>query len=347
MSEKVKIKSPKRKRLTVFFILLGVVIAAASIATYLIINAQAKPVAFDDEEALYSTRYLETPTDGSNPTNYNAEDNIAIALYTTEHQNGFKSVTQGSSDAGVAIVTVNDYRVVIGDEAITATVSDGIVSFGKMKYFSREKEVALLREVKTIKDGQALSWSDDTPACVSFKTYKQMYGCFPYNVSGYIICPETILSSEFLTNDDGTFTVKLKLNPDGDYAPYYYRRTVATNGSSSMIPEFEFINLDFTFNSDWKILYVRSNEKYLVKSMGIKAASETDCTETFTYNDVSFNQPDYDYFMQYKDLKPSDITPQTKTDILTLLVESLMNGGEPRTFNFTIKENRTCSKIKP
>ena len=92
-----------------------------------------------------------------------------------------------------------------------------------------------------------------------------------------------------------------------------------------MIPEFSLINLTYRFDENWNVLSVHAQEKYLVKSMGIKTTCETNCYDTYTYDNVSFDKDSYDFFQQYKDLSAKEGSDDVKVDYLNMLTSSLAN----------------------
>nr|MCR5741186.1 hypothetical protein [Gammaproteobacteria bacterium] len=327
-----------KRKVIIIISIITIALGLGGFGLYILMSGDSGKVVIAESEAKYSTRLLETPTT-NNPMDFSAEDNIAYTLYKLKNTNAFRIVTTGEAKASVATQLIANEKIIIGNEAITSTVSSGLVKTATQKYFMNEEEKVFLRSSSSI-DGVVATWETGTPICETVKDYMLDYGFTPFEPSAYIICPETILESSISDNGDGTYTIHLSLNPDGDYAPFYYRREVATNGSSAIIPEFEFVNLDYVIDSSWTILSVHANEKYLVKSMGIKTTCVTDCYDTYSYENIAFNEAEYNFFKQYQDMEPQGRSTEKNDDILTMLTSSLVNAdGTDKTLALEIIEN--------
>ena len=298
-------------------------IAVGVFAFIAIKNSANKVQVFADTEAKYQTRFLK-PEESDTPENSTAEDAVAFALYTLTHTESFEIITDGESKASVATQIVKGRKTIIGDEAIIHSMSSGLVKMGIQKYFVKNSGKVFYRDYDTIK-GDSVTWTNNPPKCVSEKTYRKTYGQDPFTGNNYIICPETINTGEMVNKGNGLWGIKLNMKTESDYTPFWYQREVAANASSSMIPEFQLIELEFVVDSSWRIQYLNIHEKYLVKSMGVKALSDTTVTDTYHYDNVEFDKDDYAYFKQYKNMVPSDAEEEKVTDdVLTMLTSSLI-----------------------
>ena len=327
-----------KKKLIIFIILFCVLLAGGGVGIYFVNAANEAVVSFDESDAKYATTLKETPTNGTKPDDYDSLTNIYYALYNLEHKEAFSCITTGEAKASVATQAISNSRVVIGDEALVSTISDGIIKTGTQKYFVNKGEKVLLRTHQSISDCKAI-WKTDTPECITTDAYILRYGWLPFKAIGYIICDDTVLEASPLKYENGAYEITLNLDPNGDKAPFWYRREVATNGSSTMIPEFSLINLTYRFDENWNVLSVHAQEKYLVKSMGIKTTCETNCYDTYTYDNVSFDKDSYDFFQQYKDLSAKEGSDDVKVDALTMLTSSLANEETGENLDLSIKFN--------
>lgn len=327
----------------IILIVLAILIAVGGgIGAYFIKEAHRGPAQIEETEAKYKTTVKEAPTDGSNPEQYSVLDNLAFAMWTIENAKEFKTTTTGKSEASVATIQIYNTRLVKDHKALVSTVSSGMISSGKQKYFLDNK--VLLRDADHI-DGFNTTWKTAQPECISNSAYIKRYGWLPFQCTGYIICKETILeASELIVNEDGTYTIRLSLNPNDDYAPFWYRREVLTNANSSMVPKFNSIKIDYKMDSTWHILEAKIKEEYKVKAMGIEAVSKTDCTEVFDYSPVEFENGDTDFFKQYEILEPADGSEDTpkEDDVLTMITSSLQNAdGTDKNLKLTLTWNDT------
>ncbi len=322
-----------RKKLFIIFGIIGSILTAAiAVGTYFIIEGNKPPVEIEETEAKYTTTLLEAPTDGSLPTEHEATDVIAYTLWTVANTNSFKVITTGTADASVATQAIANERVVKDGYAMVSTVSSGIISFGTQRFFFPESENKVLtRSAKKISDTNAIWDNETTPECVSYKEMKKRYGWYPFFANGYILCDDTYLNKESICvvdNGDGTYSVECNLDPDGEKAPFWYRREIIQSSGSTMIPEFSSIFIRFTIDAKYHLLQQDIKEVYTVKAMGIKAETKTNVSDVFTYDDVEFDQDSYEWFLKYRSLSAKEDTTgddiQVEEDsIMTMIVSSL------------------------
>ncbi len=332
----------KKKWIILITIISIFLVVGTGLTIFFVSSANEKTVTFDDDANVddykYVTTLKKTPEDGSNPSNYDALTNVYYSLYNLEHKEAFSCVTTGQAKAAVATQIISNSRVVIGDKAMVSTISDGIIKVGTQKYFVEKNGNVLLRTAQSINDAKAV-WKTEEPECITSDAYLKQYGWLPYKAIGYIICDDTVLEASELKCENGIYETTLTLDPDGEKAPYWYRREVATNGSSTMIPEFSLIKLTYKFDSNWNIIEVHAQEKYLVKSMGIKTTCETNCYDKYSYDNVSFDEDSYNFFKKYETLSAKSEKTITKDDALTMLTSSLINNDNYESLGVSIKFN--------
>nr|MCR5647737.1 hypothetical protein [Acholeplasmatales bacterium] len=333
------IKFFKKLRLRTKIILIITTLVVAGVGgfgAYILTEANKAPAVIEDSDAKFQTTLKEAPTDGSLPTEHSPEDVIAYCLWTVANTKEFKVITTGVANASIATQQIANERVVKNGRAMISTVSSGMVKVAKQRFF--HDNTVLLRDADKI-DGVNVVWKDQIPECISYNGNIKRYGWLPFQANGYIICSETYLDRNNIVltdNNDGTYSIVFDLNPAEDKAPFNYRREILTNSSSTMIPKFEKIHIEFTINAKYQILKQDIQEEYTVKSMGIEALTVTDCHDVFTYEDVEFNPEFLAYFESYKDLvaptdgddSDGDITINTEDDVMTMVVSSLQNGNE-------------------
>ena len=305
----------------IFAIVIGV-------SFYFLSGALKSPAKIKESEAKYMTKLLEAPTDGSKPTEHDATDVVAYAFWKVANTDSFKVTTTGNSSASVATLKISNERIVIGKQAMVSTTSMGIVSIGKQKFYSDDK--VLLRDYQKFTDDGVI-WKNEEPECISYKEMISRYGWLPWQANGYIICDETYLNKDDIkveALDNNLYKVGFDLNPKPDYAPFWYRREILTNSSSTIEPNFKSIHIDLTIDNDYRIIYQDFIEVYEVQTYGIKAETKTSVRDEFSYDNIEFNQDYLDYFNKYKDLNPKDSDGKTvvKDDIASMLISSLQNG---------------------
>ena len=329
----------KRKKLLLFIAILTLICGSA--AVYYISASNKEEVTFGEEEAKYKTRLEAAPTDGTIPSDHNSYDNIAYVLHQLKTGNDYTAVTRGSAVSVGQTQDIYNRKIKNGDTYLVDTVSSGLLEVGKQKYF--KDNVVLMRNIVS-KDGDNITWEDKEPMCLTYNGYIKMYGSVPTEPCSYIICEDTILSiSDIKTTEDGLYSISIDLNPDGEYAPFWYKREITMNSSSLSVPEFLKINVEYVFNEKWEVQRIRTQEEYKVtpKVAPVTVACKTDITEEFDYENHEFPAEDMAYFEKYKDLKPAGddgIIIEEEEAALSYITGSLMAGGE-KTFDLNVKIN--------
>ena len=333
-----------RKLKIILTIVVLLVATISGFGAYFITEMNKAPATIEESEAKFQTTLKEAPKDGSLPTDHSPIDVIAYVLWTVENTSEFKVVTTGKANASIAVQEISNNRVVKDNKAMVSTISSGMISMGKQRYFENEK--VLIRDFAKL-DGVNATWKDDVvPECISYKENISRYGWLPFQANGYVICEETYLNKDDIKIEvlgDGLYKVAFDLNPDSDYAPFWYRREILTSSSSTILPEFLSIHAEFTFDSSYRMIYQDFKESYKVKSMGVEAITNTDVRDEFSYENVEFDSKSLAYFEQYKDLQPKNFTGDEdiviKDDVATILVSSLQNGNSDILFDINLDIN--------
>ncbi len=171
--------------------------------------------------------------------------------------------------------------------------------------------------------------------------FKATCGLPAYELSVYVIREtgedDTILDSSVEDNGDGTFTLRLDLDPnlylgeDGVYrgATMYYANQMIFTGGLTAAPTFKEIHASFTFNENFEVQYTTIEEAYtatLGVSVGCTASSRTD----YEYNTEKAKSDAYEtYFKQYME-READSGPfereLTATECLAQAFGPIMSG---------------------
>ncbi|MBD5390939.1 hypothetical protein HDR67_02925, partial [bacterium] len=328
------------KKKIIFLSIFILLLAIGGVGIYYFTQSNRKPVVWADEEAKFQTYTAPAPTDGTTPLDHDAYDNIAYVLWVLEHTKQYSSHTEGTSVSVGQTQVIYNHRRVNGDEQLVDTISGGLVSLGKQKYFLDNK--VLIRDYISKKDDN-IQWKTDEPECITKDAYIKRYGWLPNQASAYIICKDTILEiSEVTLLDNGLYSITVSLNPDKDYAPFWYQREISTNSSSLTKPVFSSISLEYVFDANWRVQEINTKEKYKVtpKIAPILVDCATNIKETFNYDEYEFDTSAMEFFNQYKNLVPvggeTDI-PEKNTP-LTYITGSLLGGDtKEKTFDLTIQ----------
>ena len=319
----------KKKIIITIIVLITTVLLG--VGGYFIFALNQGPATIEDSEADFESTLLEAPKDGTNPSEHSVEENVAYALWTIANTNDFYTLTTGTAQASIATQQIYNKRVVHDGKAMVTMISSGLISTAKQKYYMKDK--VLLRDATSI-SGDTATWITSEPECVSYKTIINRYGWLPFQATGYIICSDTYTNKEemkMVDNQDGTYTLYFDLDPDGNKAPFWYRREVLTNANSAIVPEFAYIHFEMKINSNWQIVSTDIQETYKVKSMGVEAITKTNCHEEYFYENVAFDEEPYNYFESYAYLSvlEDDENPMDNAlDPMSIIVESLQNSDK-------------------
>lgn len=276
----------------------GLILLTAIIVGIIVLVNMNKPVAKIEDETppIYETDKKEITSDVKLPSNYSASDAMAYAMWRMENIN-FAISTTGESKASFVTQKVNAKRTVIDNEAIITTVSTS--SFKKIaeeKFFSKDQRV-LISKASSINDEDATAvFSKEKPNEYSKEEYLKMFGWMPFQLTGYIVSKDTYLNEPTMVkNQDDTYTISMDLNPNPNYAPYWYRYEILYNSSSTIIPDFQSIHIDFTIDNSYRVLKAEYNEVYKVEVF-FKTTTKTHVIDSFTYDNISFDKERYDFY---------------------------------------------------
>ena len=328
------------KKKIIFLSIFILLLAIGGVGIYYFAKTNQKPFVHANENAKFKTYTAPAPTDGTTPLDHDSYDNIAYVLWVLEHTEHYSSLTEGKAVSVGQSQTIYNHRRVNGKEQLVDMISGGLIPLGKQKYFLDDK--VLMRDYVS-KDGDSIVWKTAEPECITKDEYIKRYGWLPNQATAYIICKDTILEiSEVSTTEDGLFSISLSLNPNEDYAPFWYQREVSTNATSLSQPRFSSIQIEYIFDADWKVQEIKTRENYTVtpKVAPILITCETNITETFDYENYEFDASAMEFFEDYKDLVPvggSSSNPEENTP-LTYITGALLGGSDKeKTFDLLIK----------
>ncbi len=301
------------------------------------------------------------------PSDYTPQENAAIAQYVLLNTEHYRSVKNGQVKANVGFInydqSVRNSKVVDGDAIFTQALSlSSMVKVGEQKYFN--KGVYLLRPASSVESVENCTWSDDISA-MSKDTYTDRYGMMPGGLSEYLVTKDTILSAEFVGEENGKYTYTYELDPDA--SSVYYRRQVKTLSGSDKIPLFHSVKLTVTMDKDWQPLQVTVEENY---DISIPVIGMANCngvlTEDFQDYGVETEIPDQALFQRYIDEEydPNNLNNFDEggdTDIMgyisqifdtdengkaTLGIDFTLNDGTPQKAYVEVDTKNSTFKLK-
>lgn len=258
----------------------------------------------------FTTRKV-APTDGSLPSDHSGIDNIAYMAYVLDNQPFYHAYAKNSTkSAGVEQITQTwkDYK----SAAVNGTANNVMVctdlSYSTLAKSSTQScfvgdNIAYVRSGAKPKKNSTpsdIEWNGSQPDYYTLETYLKKYGEFSTELTVYVLNDETVASwDEVVDNGNGTYSQKFCLNND---AVCWYQYKMKTNGSLKYLPEFEKIEITFTFDSKWQILESYCEEKATISPValgGNSLGSTGKTTTTFDYSEGGLDNAHYSYFEKY------------------------------------------------
>lgn len=226
------------------------------------------------------------------------KDVIARTLWKVSNATTYKVTSKGTSKASIANQTIDNLKIVKGNECFLQTTSTGLINFSKQRFLLKEQEKYLRREASKVTSTEVTYDDNLDPEVYSFSFYLDEYGILPFSATSYVINESTYLSSPTIVKEDNNYRISVELDPDLDKAPYYYVKEIITSSESTSIPEFKSIKLEFLIDNNYTLLSLTQDEAYAITKI-IKVATFTRVVDTYSYDDAKFNQDVYSYFSRF------------------------------------------------
>ena len=267
-------------------------------------------------------------------------DNLAYLAYNIETNKNFKSESIGEAKAQIMgipyIQKIHDERIVNSEYMFQQTISTStFVSFGLQKFYLTDK---IIRRSEESINGDNVEWKNEPNDAITYKLSDEIYGWTPDQISAYILCSDTIISTERISNgENGYYEIKYSLNPKN--APYKYQNQVKEYGGASSYPGFNSIELTFKFNSNWILESVHTEEDYVISMMNMNLNIKTNINENFTYNDIQIKESSF--FLKYKNMEAKGEKDASVLDAQGLLLEGFSDllNGENVTYKLELNIN--------
>ncbi len=250
---------------------------------------------------------LQPPADGSLPTAHTAEENLAYMAYVLDSQPQYHCYTYTVTQASIATQYTKSYKDYRDGVTISSDITySSMVKSGSQACFVNGKNgpEAYMR-YSAAPDSETTNltaqWDTGEPYYFDEQAYLTTYGLFQTEITNYIINGVTITDSTAATdNGDGTYSQSVTLDPAA--STYYYQYGMKTRGGLNGFPEFQTINLTFTFDGDWRVLSVQTDEVAKVNK-GITVTSTSRSSAEYSYDEADFDEAHYafydSYFKQY------------------------------------------------
>ncbi len=328
---------------------MGIVILAVAGAgtTFAVTNLFKSDVPKNQITAGYTTM-LQPPESGS-PVEHTGLENLSYMAYNLRHESAYTVDSFGLVDAGVSKQNIETYKnykdgVMVVEDFSFSDLKMIVKSVASQSCFVNER--ALWRNSPQEMEGSWKGrntddsvWQSGAPFNYSYEEYMEVYGLPCDEFSVYVLNEKTVGEWSAVTkNPDGTFTQSFY--PTNEAAQYYVRR-MKTMGNLGDYPTFSSIELSYTFDANWRILYSKSVEEYQAKSMGITAPCTAVTENTYYYDESRVDLSSYEnFFSNYVTTESAGGIETDKEltaiDYLMSAFNPILNGGGQLSLNLDI-----------
>lgn len=242
---------------------------------------------------------------------------------------GFKGVSQGKSTAlGGIEQSVLNTRVVLGEFGNKRTfkemVTKGVVSNAYQLYLVGlgDQGNYIYRGFDRVRELNAVDWSNVAQP-LNRQAFYNKFGHRSDKLTSYILNWDTVLSGEYVEENDGLYTFRYVL--DTETAPADLKYEMITNGGLDGFPTFTKCEIYVTMDAEFNVRSLRTDCAYRAKTMGLDAGCTEDITETFAPYDGEL--PYTDFFSEYLGQTGGDIVEKpTALKMLTDMFSPYLNG---------------------
>ena len=316
------------------FIAALLVIISVSMAFFISCGGDDDPPV--DPPVTQDSTMLKTPTDGTNPGDYDAKTNAYYAIYTMNELDSFTTESNGQTSTK-ALVTVNQKikgsRVINNGEVYKQNVShSSFKSVGATTFVKGDNYV--IHNAKKVSSVDEVKW-EDTAISVSKDTFINKFGYVPNNMTSYVLTDETIISAEFLGEENGIYSFIYNL--DTEKSTTNLRLEMRTMAGNDSLPEFEKASIIVRMNKDWLVTEVTTNSVYQVDMLGGVTCTES-VTEVFSNFNKGVQIPNVEFYRSYLDAEITDPEP-----VVLTATDYLMAGFEPYITGTPLKISATAS----
>ena len=273
---------------------------------------------------------ISTPIDGTKPSDHDPKQNAYYALYALNKASSFVTHCEGETITQVTFVSVSQkiksMRVVNNGEMYKESIShSSFKGVGVRNYINGDNYVTLNADSVTSVDD--VVWNSDAKK-ISKDDYVALYGYTPAGISGYILTDDTILSAEYLGEENGVFSYHYELDTVKSVAKLGLEmRTMAGTAS---LPIFEKASITIRVDENWNIISTTTNSVYAVDMLGGVTCTE-EMTEVFSNLGDGVEIPNVEFFRDYLDDEVSEVGPTelTASDYLMQGFGEYITGDKP------------------
>ena len=322
-----------KKKIIIFSILL----CLAIIATFYFLGCHKND--FTDDINLngineQQSTVKQKPSDGSTPADHSPADNFAYALYDLLEAGSFVGESSGQTVSLGVEQNVKAVRYVNGDEVLKRSLSHSTFKSVGVEMFVSGKNY-VLRDATSLKSVDEVTWGAD-PYRVTEETFISKFGGVPNGITAYVLTENTILSSEFLGEENGIYAFRYIL--DNALATTKIRLEMRTMAGTKTLPNFEEVALTVYMDGNWRVQKTETACVYKVDMLGGVTCKES-LTEVFSAIGEGKEIPDADVFRPYLDAEITEDDGEFTPDAMYYLTNGFNEymTGTPLNLSLEIK----------
>ncbi len=322
-----------KKKIIIFSILL----CLAIIATFYFLGCHKND--FTDDINLngineQQSTVKQKPSDGSTPADHSPADNFAYALYDLLEAGSFVGESSGQTVSLGVEQNVKAVRYVNGDEVLKRSLSHSTFKSVGVEMFVSGKNY-VLRDATSLKSVDEVTWEED-PYRVTEETFISKFGGVPNGITAYVLTENTILSSEFLGEENGIYAYRYIL--DNALATTKIRLEMRTMAGTKTLPNFEEVALTVYMDGNWRIQKTETACVYKVDMLDGVTCKES-LTEVFSAIGEGKEIPDADVFRPYLDAEITEDDGEFTPDAMYYLTNGFNEymTGTPLNLSLEIK----------
>lgn len=322
-----------KKKIIIFSILL----CLAIIATFYFLGCHKND--FTDDINLngineQQSTVKQKPSDGSTLADHSPADNFAYALYDLLEAGSFVGESSGQTVSLGVEQNVKAVRYVNGDEVLKRSLSHSTFKSVGVEMFVSGKNY-VLRDATSLKSVDEVTWEED-PYRVTEENFISKFGGVPNGITAYVLTENTILSSEFLGEENGIYAYRYIL--DNALATTKIRLEMRTMAGTKTLPNFEEVALTVYMDGNWRIQKTETACVYKVDMLGGVTCKES-LTEVFSAIDEGKEIPDADVFRPYLDAEITEDDGEFTPDAMYYLTNGFNEymTGTPLNLSLEIK----------
>lgn len=279
-------------------------------------NSNIPPLEEVQEQA---STTLPIPDDGSTPADHSPNDNVFIAFTALSKQSSFVSYAEGEAVSLGVTQKIKAARIVNNGEIYKESVShSSFKSVGTRLYLYDGNYI--VHQASDVTSVDEVVWKEKADK-VSKESFLSMFGHFYDSITAYVMKEETIISSQFLGQENGVYSYRYNLDPM--LATVRIALEMRTMAGTKALPLFESVSLTVRMDKNWQVQQTVTDCAYEVAMLGGVRCVEA-VTETFSSYGEKNEIPNAAFYRAYLDADVTEPLPEEPTAL-----DYIMDGFAP------------------